>query len=238
MNLRKGVPLFCVMSIPALALAGQLSTSLHSGVIPLTQSETSIMKATGHTLAQHSGNAASLDPPSIQYLNAVRKSIGGTSYTDLQLRYVKPLKPTLSMCLFTYEKDRSLLFNEALLSEHDGKWGVAATARPAPVHDSLPYADMDMNGSYGGKIVGNQEVGSIPYQIIGGFINDPAISSVELVDLAGTPIRKLTIVTWGPLKMYAYAQISPTQRIQGWQIRAYDEFGSEIVASNAQLQGQ
>lgn len=236
MNLRRRVPLICVIGIPLLTLLGQLSIFPQVSATSLAMAQAMhITRATDHSLSGPS--VTSIVPPLRQYLNVLGKSIGG-SYTNLQLRYLKQLKPSLSMCLFTFKKNGSFVFNEALLSEHSGRWGVVTTSRSAPVHDSLPYTELDMNGAYGGRVVGNTEVGAIPYQLIGGFINDPAVSRLELVDLAGKPIRNLPITNWGSLKIYAFAEISPTQRIQGWQVQAYDKFGSEIVPTTSQLYGK
>ncbi|RIV18033.1 hypothetical protein D2Q93_14600 [Alicyclobacillaceae bacterium I2511] len=227
MNL-KHISLLSVVSFSVLALVGCAQT-------PGTQRNQSTSNASVNKSETNDSppSAGAVIPPSRQYLNAVvKEEEGKTALYNFQFCYIKQLTPTLSVCLYIFNKNRKTLFNEALVSKENGQWQVPFSATASPIENSFPLTVMDLNGSYGGKVIGNTTVGSTPYQIIGGFISDPAISTVELTDLSGVETRTLPIVVIGNLKMYAYAQVMPTQHIQGWQVRTYDKFGSMISPSS------
>lgn len=211
--IRKHIPLIYILSFSFLALVG-------CGQTPTANVSTS---------------SKGITPPSNQYATTVKKSVGNDAISNFQFDYIKQLSPTLSVCLYTFKEAKKSLFNESLVALQKGQWDIAYSAIASPVYYYAPFTKMDMNGSYGGKITGNIQVGSTWYQIIGGFINDPAISKVELTDWSGEEIRPLHIEDIGKLKMYAYAQVMRSHHFQGWQIQTYDKFGSLISLSNAQL---
>lgn len=230
---RRGISLLIAVSFSVFVLVGCAPAQRSQG----NQSTSSASLIQTGTRDSRTSVGAVI-PPSRQYLDAVLQATAGkTVVSHLQFRYIKQLTPTLSVCLYTFNQNGKMLFNETLVSREKGKWLVPGAATASPVLNSSSLTLMDMNGSYGGNVIGNTTGGSTPYQIIGGLIHDPAIAEVELTDVLGRKIRPLQIVDIGKLKMYAYAQVMPSQHIQEWQIRTYDKFGSLISPSSAQLKG-
>lgn len=181
-------------------------------------------------------NHPSIEPPDSQFKSAVLHAIGKSPVSDLQFRYIRVLDSTHAICLYSFNQDGQLLFDEAVMSKESGEWKVFFGGdQSEPAHDPAPYTQMEMSGGFGGATVGNKAVGVSTYFMIGGFITDPAIKSIDLVTLDGKLVQHLSISGGGDSRFYAYGQLIDARSFHGWQVKAYDQYGSVVSISDTQV---